>query len=304
MRLRSPFVRIFAASSARSICNSATSDEVSSSTPGAWSVPSGSRFTVTSVPRGCTVSMCATNAMDGPPPVPARRATTLPIPSIDGLRPIASSWPRIYAARFSSCVDGAGISVSVIHSLTWASKCPSMYESACLTSGRSASAAENFDVPGCAAISTAVTPARRSGVDEVRVIGTELEYFGSHMFVRSVTLVVSLIAAGTQMSGAPATAFIMGRVVDGTTERPMAGVIVTLTSAAISGAAGTAQGGGPPARVITDSNGRFLFRNLPAGRYNFGVGGSAAFFGGGHGMRRPGGATQPLDLAEGEKASD
>lgn len=109
---------------------------------------------------------------------------------------------------------------------------------------------------------------------------------------------------GPRPNPAPATALIMGRVVDGTTERPMPNVIVSLTSGALGGAAGPVQGGTPPARVITDSNGRFLFRNLPAGRYNFGVGGSAAFFGGGYGMRRPGGATQPFELTEGDKASD
>ncbi|HKW01682.1 MAG TPA: carboxypeptidase-like regulatory domain-containing protein [Vicinamibacterales bacterium] len=108
-------------------------------------------------------------------------------------------------------------------------------------------------------------------------------------------------APGPRPNPPPATALIMGRVVDGTSERPMTNVIVTLSSGAI---AGPVQGGGPPARVITDSNGRFLFRNLPAGRYNFAVGGSAAFFGGGYGMRRPGGATQAFELAEGEKASD
>ena len=56
--------------------------------------------------------------------------------------------------------------------------------------------------------------------------------------------------------------------------------------------------------MITDSNGRFLFRNLPAGRYDFFVSGSASFFGGGYGMRRPGGPSQPFELAEGDKASD
>ena len=46
-------------------------------------------------------------------------------------------------------------------------------------------------------------------------------------------------APGPRPNTAAATALITGRVVDGTTERPIAGVIVTLGSGAIGGVAGT-----------------------------------------------------------------
>src|SRR5262245_57801540 len=53
-----------------------------------------------------------------------------------------------------------------------------MYASACLTSGRSASAAVNFEPPGCPAIRTAVRPRTKRSEGAVR-IGTALGYFGS-----------------------------------------------------------------------------------------------------------------------------
>ena len=103
------------------------------------------------------------------------------------------------------------------------------------------------------------------------------------------------------------TALILGQVVDGSNERPMAGVVVTLNLAAATPAPAPVSlqtSTPPPRRAITDSNGRFVFRELPAGRYGFSIGSASGLLIGGYGMRRPGGTTQPLELAEGQRAGD
>jgi len=102
--------------------------------------------------------------------------------------------------------------------------------------------------------------------------------------VLRVTVSVVLIAvgagatAGSQQQPAPQpsippTAFILGRAVDGTTGRALAGAMVSLTSTAALTA--PANPGAPPAalsrfplRVLSDGNGAFVFRELPAGSYS------------------------------------
>jgi carboxypeptidase family protein len=100
---------------------------------------------------------------------------------------------------------------------------------------------------------------------------------------------------GPQSANTPAgTALILGRVVDGSTERPMPSVIVTLSTPSAS----------PSRRAITDSSGRFVFHELPAGRYTFSIGNASGALIGGYGVRRPGGATQTFELTDGQRAGD
>src|SRR6185503_4334715 len=56
-------------------------------------------------------------------------------------------------------------------------------------------------------------------------------------------------------------------------------------------------------RVFTDSDGRFLFRNLAAGAYNV-VAVAPGFLDGAYGQRRPGGASQPFVLVENQRVGD
>src|SRR5262245_20777194 len=85
-------------------------------------------------------------------------------------------------------------------------------------------------------------------------------------------------SAGTQQNAPPATGLILGQVVDTGTGTPIIGAIVTLTTATLAVAVATLPaeliegpiaGPGVPTRVITDAEGRFVFRNLPKGRYSF-----------------------------------
>ncbi|TAK17181.1 MAG: hypothetical protein EPO35_03640 [Acidobacteria bacterium] len=136
--------------------------------------------------------------------------------------------------------------------------------------------------------------------------------------LRLTTLV--LLAASLQQTPAN-TAIIVGRVVDQADGRPIPGALVDLASeAAVNGATPTAAT--QPRRQMTDSLGRYVFRELAAGVYQLRVtvGGNGfspngfiqngfgftigAYLEGGYGQRRPGGPTQPLLIADGQSIPD
>ena len=123
---------------------------------------------------------------------------------------------------------------------------------------------------------------------------------------------------GAQVPGTPARGgsaskgLIVGRVVDGVSNAPIPSVIVTLAGAAL----------GSSIRVLTDSQGRFLYRNVPTGSFTlratiganvegggFMWGGGfgpqvGPYLNGGYGQRRPGGLLQSIDLAADEQKDD
>ena len=102
------------------------------------------------------------------------------------------------------------------------------------------------------------------------------------------------VAAGMAPGGAPMKAgagVIFGQVTEADSNRPVPGAIVTINLA-----------GSQPIRVMADGQGRFGFRDMPAGGFNV----SAARPGwvdGSYGRTRPGGPALPLLLAEGERVS-
>ncbi|HYN07472.1 MAG TPA: carboxypeptidase-like regulatory domain-containing protein [Vicinamibacterales bacterium] len=112
----------------------------------------------------------------------------------------------------------------------------------------------------------------------------------------------------------PATGLIVGQVVDAGTGRPIAGAIVSLTSSALSLAATgltnpadvlemVPAGPSVPTRVITNAEGRFVYRNLPKGRYAFSAT-AVGFLSGSYGQRRAGGPGVTFELEDGEKPLD
>jgi len=105
----------------------------------------------------------------------------------------------------------------------------------------------------------------------------------------------------------PPVGLIVGRVVDASTNRPIARAIVTLVAPqAATGDVPVNLSAPLPAnvpRVYTDAEGRFLFRNLAAGAYTFLASGQG-YLDGGYGQRRIGGPTQPFALAENQRVGD
>lgn len=111
--------------------------------------------------------------------------------------------------------------------------------------------------------------------------------------------------------GSSPKGLIVGRVVDAVSNRPIPSVIVTLAGAPLTSTI----------RVLTDSQGRFLYRNVPRGSFTLratiganveGGGFMWSGFGpqvgpylnGGYGQRRPGGLLQSIDLADDEQIDD
>jgi protocatechuate 3,4-dioxygenase beta subunit len=119
-------------------------------------------------------------------------------------------------------------------------------------------------------------------------------------------LLVATAAAPSQRPGTSA-AFVLGRVVDAGTGRPIAGAIVSMTADpnASGGDAGSAMSGTParPRRVLTDDQGRFLFRDLSKGTFLF-TASAWGFLDGGFGQTRPEPTTQPFALGENERVGN
>jgi Carboxypeptidase regulatory-like domain len=102
-------------------------------------------------------------------------------------------------------------------------------------------------------------------------------------------------------TAATPTGLILGRVVDATTNKPIPRAVVTLGG---SGILRPVMGGGQgPQRVLTDSDGHFLFRDLAKGNYNF-TAAAPGYLTGGYGQRRPEGRTQPFVLEDGQRVGD
>jgi protocatechuate 3,4-dioxygenase beta subunit len=107
------------------------------------------------------------------------------------------------------------------------------------------------------------------------------------------------VPASPSAAPPPATGLIVGRVVDGTSHRPIPGAIVTLAGAA---GAPTGQPQTQP-RAMTNANGQFVFRKLAKGTYRL-TAIRVGYTGGASGQRRPGGSSLPLQLDDGQRAGD
>jgi uncharacterized protein (DUF2141 family) len=87
---------------------------------------------------------------------------------------------------------------------------------------------------------------------------------------------------------APGTGLIVGQVVDAATGKGVTGALVTLANAR---------------RALTTNDGRFVFFDLPEGRHGL-TAAKSGYIDGAFGMRRPGGASLPIVLSDGERRSD
>src|SRR5262245_19455489 len=128
--------------------------------------------------------------------------------------------------------------------------------------------------------------------------------------VGAVLCTVALLsAAQSPQASAPsnqpppeATALILGRVVDASSGRPIAGAIVTLRG---SVALPEFTGPGPTStpRAMTNASGQFVFRKLLNGAFTL-TASKPGYADGAYGKRRPEGSPAPLKLEPGERAGD
>jgi protocatechuate 3,4-dioxygenase beta subunit len=103
------------------------------------------------------------------------------------------------------------------------------------------------------------------------------------------------LAQGTGMAAPPpATALILGRVLDATTNRPMPGAVVRL-------GAGDASPGATAA--MANAEGEFLFRDLEAGAYGL-TAQASGYIPGAYGQRRPQGNADVVRLDAGARVTD
>jgi hypothetical protein len=100
------------------------------------------------------------------------------------------------------------------------------------------------------------------------------------------------IGAPPPPAAATADAFVLGQVVDGSTNRPVSGAQVSMTSA-----------GRPPTPVLTNANGQFVFRGLEAGKYSFRVG-ARGYMPGGYGAASPGSSGRLLAIEAHARITD
>lgn len=114
---------------------------------------------------------------------------------------------------------------------------------------------------------------------------------------------------GTQKDPPPPTGMLVGQTVDGTTGKGLGGVIVTLANVPVP--TGGAVGLTPPPKLtrlpmklLTDANGRFVFRDVPKGSFTV-TATKAGYDFGAYGRRSPTEATpEPIVLGDGEKRGD
>jgi len=92
------------------------------------------------------------------------------------------------------------------------------------------------------------------------------------------------------------TGLILGRVVEAGSGRPIGSAAVTLAGAGLAAADGGT-------RALSDSEGFFVFRRLPAGSFFINTT-KPGFLAGAYGRRRPDGTAHQLTLAEGQRLGD
>ena len=127
-------------------------------------------------------------------------------------------------------------------------------------------------------------------------------------FALAAALAMPIALAGQQRPAAPTgTGLILGQVVDADSGKGVGGVVVSLGSPPLAPSSvgeliepSIANLAGAPRRVLTADDGRFLFRDLPKGRYGIAVS-AAGYVPATYGQGRPSGPAQAIDLADAER---
>ncbi|MCR4374347.1 MAG: carboxypeptidase-like regulatory domain-containing protein [Acidobacteria bacterium] len=99
------------------------------------------------------------------------------------------------------------------------------------------------------------------------------------------------------------TAVLAGQVIDETTKRPLGGVVVTLSLVNPPGRAGGPATNVRRASAVSSAEGRFVFRDVPAGKFIV-TSTLAGYSAGAVGQMRIAGPSQPVDVAGGARLTD
>src|SRR5688500_16389287 len=107
------------------------------------------------------------------------------------------------------------------------------------------------------------------------LFGGRIARRGGPMVALDAVLLTVVIAAAQPPQAAPPTqpappptALILGRVVDGSSGRPIAGAIVTLIGGVVAQGFPSGPGAATQPRAMTNASGQFVFRKLPKGSFS------------------------------------
>lgn len=99
------------------------------------------------------------------------------------------------------------------------------------------------------------------------------------------------------------TAVLAGQVIDETVKQPLGGVTVTLAMVNPPARAGGPSTNTRRAAALTNADGRFVFRDVPSGKFTV-TSSLTGYAAGAVGQVRPAGPSQPIDVADGARVTD
>jgi hypothetical protein len=125
-----------------------------------------------------------------------------------------------------------------------------------------------------------------------------------------VTVAVLLMVLAQALGPASRDGAITGQVVDGTTGKPVSAARVSISGSGIPMVIGPSQiptvgllGNSSSPAILTGRDGRFIFHDLPAGSFTI-TATKGGYTEGAAGRRRPGGASQPVELNDARRSAD
>jgi protocatechuate 3,4-dioxygenase beta subunit len=116
---------------------------------------------------------------------------------------------------------------------------------------------------------------------------------------------VSMVAIATQQAPVqtPGTGVVAGQVIDETTKRPVGGAVVTLSAMAAPGQPPISAAQARRGVAVANSEGRFVFRDVPAGTFSLAAT-QNGYAPGATGRRRPNGPSGTFTLTDGSRITD
>ena len=122
--------------------------------------------------------------------------------------------------------------------------------------------------------------------------------------VLTVLIVLTMLGVSLAAQTPPPAArdgVITGQVVDAVSGKPVGAAIVSISGAVLSGRVGP--GSGQPLRILTGGDGRFVFRDLPAGSFTIAAT-KGGYADGASGRRVVAGPSQPVVLTAAQRIAD